>query len=355
MLASSELFFSKPKKFSYNIVQIANSPNLRGLPLKRPMLSLFFLILLPLSATADGLDFSRWLEKTRQEALQRGISAQIVEQSLTQLEPLEQVVKLDRRQSSGRASFSGYLKRTLPPEKIKRAGDVYHSNQDILKQVEQTYGVPSHYLVALWGIESDFGRNQGKTPVIQSLATLAYEGRRGPFFREELFHALTILDQGHVSLQNMKGSWAGAMGQVQFMPSTFLHYAIDFDRNGQIDIWGDRGDALASAANYLKKIGWQEKYGWGEKVALPRKFNVKLAGLDTRKSIKEWKQLGVRDIDGPDHIKASLLLPDGSGKQAFLVYDNFRILLKWNRSTNFALSVGHLAHRLYAERGKTIM
>ncbi len=298
-------------------------------------------------------DFSAWLETIRQEAKQQGISSTTIQLALSDLKPLEQIIQLDRQQLKGRrATIDSYLKRVLPPKKINQAVRYYQDNHKLLKQIEKDYNVPGHYLVALWGVESDFGGNQGKTPVVSALATLAYDGRRADFFRGELFNALTILDHGHITPLKMKGSWAGAMGQVQFMPSTFLQYAVDFDNDGHKDIWTNRADALASAANYLKSIGWQQDQGWGEKVTLPRHFNNKLAGLPIRKSLNEWKRLGVRDVDGPGHLHASLLLPDGPGKPAFLVYDNYRVLLKWNRSTSFALKVGYLAHRIYAENRK---
>lgn len=312
---------------------------------------LFLLLTGSTSALATAADFPLWLREVKQDALMRGISAATVARALNNLEPLERIVELDRRQTRGRpAPLGSYLKRRLPPEKVARAIRLYRENRGLLQRLEERYGVPGHYLVALWGIESDFGRNQGKTPVIQALATLAYDGRRGEFFREELFKALSILDHGHVSQERMSGSWAGAMGQVQFMPSTFFEFAVDFDGDGHKDIWDDRADALASAANFLRGIGWRNDCGWGEKVVLPPRFNRRLIGFDLRKSLAEWRRLGVRHIDGPGHLKAALLLPDGGAGPAFLAYDNFRVLLRWNRSTSFALTVGHLAQKIYRER-----
>ncbi len=301
----------------------------------------------------SNTDFPTWLDGVRHEAKEQGISPTTIQLALDDLKPLEQVIELDRQQLKGRrASIDSYLKRVLPPKKIDRAVRFYQDNRPLLEQIEKDYQVPGHYLVALWGVESDFGGNQGKTPVVSALATLAYDGRRSEFFRGELFNALTILDHGHIPHRQMNGSWAGAMGQVQFMPSTFLQYAVDFDNDGRKDIWTNRADALASAANYLKSIGWKQEYGWGEKVTLPRRFDTRLAGLDTRKTLKEWRRLGVRDVDGPGHVSASLILPDGPAQQAFLAYDNYRVLLNWNRSTSFALKVGHLAHRIYAAKLK---
>ncbi len=317
------------------------------------------LLCTPLSATANLPDFAIWLAEVRAEALARGISPQTVSAGLDELTPLGYIIEQDRKQMPRRDGrkrtgiYSRYLKRVMPPQKIQRAESRYLLRRNLLRRIDAHFGVPGHYLVALWGIESHFGEHQGKIPVIQALATLAYDGRRGEFFRGELFHALEILDQGHIDTEGMLGSWAGAMGQVQFMPSSFMNFAVDFDGDGRKDIWTNEADALASAANYLIANGWRSGEGWGERVTLPKGFNHRLAGLDTRKTLAEWRRLGVRKIDGPGQCKASLLLPDGTDSPAFLVYDNFRVLLHWNRSQAFALTVGHLAHRLYALERKT--
>lgn len=308
----------------------------------------------PTPTNATLPDFADWLAQVRADALSRGISPATVASGLDGLTPLGYVIEQDRKQmprSDGRKPtgvYSRYLKRVMPPEKIERAKSRYLEHRDLLRRIEAEFGVPGHYLVALWGIESHFGDHQGKTPVIQALATLAYDGRRGEFFRGELFRALEIIDQGHIHPERMVGSWAGAMGQVQFMPSSFMNFAVDFDGDGRKDIWGNAGDALASAANYLIANGWRTGQGWGERVVLPKGFNSDLTGMNTRKTLDQWRRLGVREIDGPGHLQASLLRPDGTSSPAFLVYDNFRVLLHWNRSNAFALTVGHLAHRLYA-------
>lgn len=313
----------------------------------------------PTLATANLPDFTAWLAQVRAEALTRGISPATVVAGLDGLTPLDYVIEQDRKQmprSDGRkhtGGYSRYLKRVMPPQKIEQAKAHYLGRRDLLRRIETHFGVPGHYLVALWGIESHFGDHQGKTPVIQSLATLAYDGRRGEFFRGELLRALEIIDQGHIQPEQMVGSWAGAMGQVQFMPSSFMNFAVDFDGDGRKDIWSNEGDALASAANYLNANGWRSDQGWGERVVLPKGFNARLAGMETRKTLDQWRRLGVRNIDGPGHLQASLLLPDETSSPAFLVYDNFRVLLHWNRSKAFALTVGHLAHRLYALERET--
>jgi membrane-bound lytic murein transglycosylase B len=182
--------------------------------------------------------------------------------------------------------------------------------------------------------------------VIEALATLAWEGRRSAFFRRELLDALRVIDEGHIAPAQMTGSWAGAMGQFQFMPSTFRRFAVDYDHNGRKDIWSDPGDAFASAANYLSKAGWRPGMDWGRRVRLPAGFDPEIAGLNSRKSLGQWRRLGVENVQGPEKRQASLLLPEGVSGPAFLVNENFRVLLDWNRSISFALAVGLLADEL---------
>ncbi len=204
-------------------------------------------------------------------------------------------------------------------------------------------------LVAVWGVESNFGSNLGGFPVVDSLVTLAYDERRATMFRRELIHALRIIDDGHVDPDNMRGSWAGAMGQVQFMPSTFVDFSKDGDGDGKVDIWGSTADALESAANFMSRA-WQPGYIWGRQVVLPVGFDLSLAGLDTPMRLDEWQGLGVRRADGsplPDaDIEGSIILPAEGSEPAFLVYQNYRALLRWNRSHFFAIAVGHLADRI---------
>jgi membrane-bound lytic murein transglycosylase B len=202
-------------------------------------------------------------------------------------------------------------------------------------------------IVALWGVESTYGAYHGEFPVIAALATLAYDGRRAGFFRTELLQALKIVDHGDVTAERMTGSWAGAMGQNQFMPSSYHAYAVDYDHDGRRDIWTSLPDVFASIANYLAKAGWNDRYTWGRKVRLPSTIDGELAGLQQRKPLPEWQALGVRRDNGADlpvaSLSASLLRTDEGQGPAYLVYDNFRVLMAWNRSTYFALTVGELA------------
>jgi membrane-bound lytic murein transglycosylase B len=216
-----------------------------------------------------------------------------------------------------------------------------------LQQVLQRFRVQPRFVVALWGVESDFGRTMGSYSVPAALATLAYDGRRGAMFRAELIAALKILDQGNIRVDAMVGSWAGAMGQCQFMPTTFLSYAVDFDGDGRRDIWNDRADVLGSVANYISRLGWRGEEGWGREVVVPGDFDTSLAGLDSRRSTVEWNRLGVRPVGATPFTgrepAASLVLPDGPGGTALLVYDNFRVIKKWNNSNYFAAAVGYIA------------
>ncbi len=298
--------------------------------------------------TNDG-SFKLWLEDFRKEALGKGISKTTIEAALKDLKPLFRVIELDRNQPEFKLDFRQYLERVAPKSRIKAARQKYRKNRVLLEKIGADFGVQPRFLVALWAIETDFGRNKGGFPVLASIATLAYDGRRSAYFRAELHDALYIIDRGYVSPDKMKGSWAGAMGQLQFMPSTVRKYWVDYDRNGRLDIWDKPAEALASAANYLSKLGWQADQTWGRMVKIPLDFDTEIAGLDTRKRLSRWQELGVRRADGRDLPKrdllASLVIVEKDGP-AFLVYDNYYLILEWNRSTFFAMSVGYLSDQL---------
>jgi membrane-bound lytic murein transglycosylase B len=303
---------------------------------------------LPLElALAETRPFDVWLEELRKDALKEGIGAETLTATLTGLAPIERVIELDRRQPEGRFTFQQYNERVLSPSRIERGRELYREHRALLDRVAADYGVQPRFIVALWGIESSYGSYDGDYPVIGALATLAYDGRRASFFRGELLNALRIVDQGHIAIEHMTGSWAGAMGQSQFMPSSYHAYAIDYDRDGQRDIWTSLPDVFASIANYLARAGWNDDYTWGREVLLPARLSSELIGLDASRPLPEWQRLGVRRIDGTDlpsvPLKASLLSTDDGQGPAYLVYDNFRVLMAWNRSTYFGLTVGELA------------
>ena len=220
----------------------------------------------------------------------------------------------------------------------------------MLNAIGRKYGIPPRFLVALWGLETNFGDYTGDYRVIDVLATLAYDERRGPMFRRQLFAALRIVDQGHQPPSQMLGSWAGAMGQVQFMPTTFLDYAVDHDGDGRKDVWTSLPDAFASAAHYLERSGWKTGETWGRQVRLPKTLARDRALLERNKTLAQWQALGVRRSDGSDlprvDLQGSIVLPSSNPADAYLVYHNFNVLLRWNNSKFFGISVGSLADEL---------
>jgi membrane-bound lytic murein transglycosylase B len=303
------------------------------------------------------LDFSAWLSELRAEGLARGIRAETLDRALADVEPIARVIELDRNQPEFKLTYREYMERVMPSARIERGRRLLAQERPLLDRIQREYGVAPHVIVALWGIESDFGRIQGGFRVIPALATLAYDGRRGSYFRGELIDALHILDEGHVEVDSLVGSWAGALGQCQFMPSSFRRHAVDFDGDGRRDIWGTRADVFASAANYLAQAGWQPAYRWGRAVRLPDSFDRSLAELAIKKTLTEWQSLGVRRLDGGDlptapGLRASIVIHDDGQGPAFLVYPNFEAIMTWNRSVLFATAVGLLADRIAADAGE---
>jgi membrane-bound lytic murein transglycosylase B len=318
------------------------------------LLPLFFLWAgMPAHGVEDGSDkgsFTDWLEGVRSDGLKRGVGEETLRLALTGLKPIPRVIELDRRQPEFTLTFPQYLSRVASDQRIRKGRNKLRENRELLDEIGNHYGIAPQYIVALWGIETDFGRIDGGFPVIGALATLAYDGRRSSYFRKELMNALVILDEGHITLERMKGSWAGAMGQSQFMPSSFLRFARDYDGDGHRDIWGSKADVFASAATYLTSSGWKKGERWGRRVQVPTGFDPALAGLEVKKALGEWQALGIRRLDGgalpASDIQASILLPDGAHGPAYAVYNNFRVILRWNRSNYFALTVGSLADRI---------
>jgi membrane-bound lytic murein transglycosylase B len=299
---------------------------------------------------AADTDFATWLKAFRTDAEGQGISARTLNLALANIEPIPHVIELDHKQPEFTLTFADYIAHVVPEARVERGRELLQENRALLEKIAAKYNVQPQYIVALWGIESDYGRITGDFPVIPSLATLAYDGRRSAYFRGELIAALRILDRGLIDLDTMRGSWAGAMGQSQFMPSSYLHYAVDFEGKGHRDIWHDSADVFASTANYLSQLGWKGGETWGHEVQLPPNFDSKLADLGVRKPALEWEGLGVHRMDGgplPDPARpASVVLPGGEGGPAYLVYDNYRTIMKWNHSTYFATAVGLLADRI---------
>jgi len=308
----------------------------------------------------DRPPFTAFVDALKVEAVARGISERVAASALDGLEPLPVVIERDRGQAEAVLSVDTYVRRRLTPATIRQAQRMATTHREVLRRVGKAYGVQPRYLLAVWGLESNFGRFTGVRPTVQALATLAYDGRRGELFRNELFDALRIVDKGHIDLGRLKGSWAGAMGQPQFMPSSYLKYAEDFDGDGRRDIWGSHADVFASIANYLKAYGWDGEATWGREVRLPGTAAalVEQAGsrgegcraeraLSRRRYLAEWQAMGVRAADGGNlptvERQASLL---DAGDRRFLVYGNYEAILGYNCANAYALSVALLGDRI---------
>jgi membrane-bound lytic murein transglycosylase B len=300
-----------------------------------------------LAHAAEG-DFAAFLAGVRRDAIAHGIRPATVDAAFRNAQFLPRVIELDRKQPERTMTFTQYIAKVVTPQRKEDARRQLAENRVLLDAISRRYNVEPSVIVALWGLESDFGRLPGNFPTISALASLTYDGRRGAYFRSELMAALRILDQGHIRVEEMTGSWAGAMGGPQFMPSSFLDYAVDYDGDGRRDIWNSRGDVLASIANYIRGLGWRGGQSWGQDVLVPRGFDPGVAGLKApQRPTGEWNRLGVRTADaGPlpsRESEASLVMPEGADGPALLVYPNFRAIMKWNPSTYFAVSVGYLA------------
>ncbi|MDR6960323.1 membrane-bound lytic murein transglycosylase B [Pseudomonas brassicacearum] len=311
----------------------------------------------PVVPTGDDLviaptqTFAEWQAGFRKEALAAGIRADLFDRAFIGVSPDMSVIKADRSQPEFTRPVWEYLDGALSPLRVRKGQALIDQHAQILQSIEQRYGVDRQALVAVWGMESNFGQFQGTKSVINSLATLAYEGRRPGFAHAQLIAALQILQQGDITPEKMLGSWAGAMGQTQFIPTTYNTHAVDFDGDGRRDIWGSSTDALASTAHYLQSSGWQHGQPWGFEVRLKAGFNYPLADGTIRKPVSEWLQMGVSLPNdgqvpaGSEHLSASLLLPAGYRGPAFLVLDNFRAILKYNNSSSYALAVSLLSER----------
>jgi len=302
------------------------------------------------AARADGgRDLDAWLAGLRGEALERGIPAATVEAALGEVRLLPAVVSADRSQPGAPSGFCRYLERRLTPTRIARGRRLLAEHRALLAELAAEHGVPARYLVALWGLESNYGDYQGDHPLFDALVTLAHDPRRGSLFREQVFAALRIVAAGGLAPGDLRGSWAGAMGQVQFMPTTYLDHAVDHDGDGVADIWASVPDALASAARYLRRAGWRSGETWGRPVRLPASLPGSARPTGAMQ-LAAWQELGVRRHDGGDLPAASLagrlVLPNSGPEPAFLVYPNYRTFMAWNRSTSFAISVGALADAL---------
>ncbi|MDG1074133.1 MAG: lytic murein transglycosylase [Methylophilaceae bacterium] len=297
--------------------------------------------------------FAVWLENLKVEARKENISENTIENTFKDAEYLPSVIELDRSQPEFISTFLSYLHKRVTESKIKEGRDRLSENQVLLDQIEKKYGVPKNILVAFWGLETNYGGYKGNYGLPSALMTLAYEGRRADFFRSQLLDMMRIVEQGHKRISDMQGSWAGAMGHMQFMPATFIAYAIDGDADGRSDIWNSLPDAFSSAANYLSSIGWKRDEPVAFEVKLPNDFEYEQAQLAVRQPSKTWASLGVLRADGtplPPLDNTAVLLPQGWQGPAFLVASNFDAVMHWNRSIKYALSVSHLADQLVEDK-----
>lgn len=301
------------------------------------------------AAYSEDPAFDAWMEGVRAEAAQRGFTSPAVEMALAGAQPLDRVLELDRRQPELTQTFWRYVDARVTDARIAQGQMYLDAYAPLLSAIGARWGVPPQVLVAFWGLESDFGRIQGDFEVVSATATLAYDSRRSGFFRQQLLAALELIDRGDLA-PDARGSWAGAIGQPQFIPTTIRAYAVDYDGDGRRDLCGSLADVFASAANFLHSSGWNSRAGWGEEVRLPDGFDYLEAGLEVDKPVRTWQAMGVRRADGAEldglDQSAALLLPAGVNGPVFLVRQNFRVILKWNNSVLYALAIGHLADRI---------
>ena len=304
----------------------------------------------PGPTAADEARFAECLPALGRQARDAGVDPALVDAIVPALAFQAKVIELDRKQPEFSRTFGDYLSARVTPGRVERGRALYAEYGDFLGSLAQRYGIPGRYLVAFWGLETNFGGYMGSTPTLDSLATLACDTRRSKFFTSEFITALKVVQREQLSPDAMRGSWAGAMGHTQFMPSTYARYAVDGDGDGQIDLWGSPRDALASGANFLSQLGWRPGERWGREVQVGEAFPFERTGLKERLPLSEWAQLGVRAADGKrlprSTLSGSILVPAGASGPAFLVYDNFRVIMGWNRSEFYALSVGYLADRI---------
>ena len=295
-------------------------------------------------AVAAG-SFDGFLAGVRAQGRREGISAATLDRALGGLRPDPKVVQLDRHQPEFTLTWAQYRDRLVSQNRVKRGRELYAQHGDLLRQVSARYGVPPSIIMGIWGLESDYGRATGGFNVIEALATLSWQGRRTAFFRSELMDALRILDHGDIGFAQMTGSYAGAMGQTQFMPDSFLKYAVDWSGTGRRDIWGDLGCVFASTANYLARQGWQAGLPWGERIVAPPGLTPYDVGRDHRRAVADWVRAGVRRADGsaPEHggAMAAVLLPGGQGGEAFFAYyPSFLAVRRYNPSDFYCICVG---------------
>ena len=316
----------------------------------------FLLLLTSASALAEPIqvpaansvdDFSACVALLQQKARDEGLSETTINDTVAKLNFVPRVIELDQQQPEFSTTFENYYSKRVTEWRVEQGRKLLKEHKSLLAKLTKEYGVPAQYLLAFWGLETNFGSYKGKMPVLDSLATLACDPRRSTYFTGELMQALKLKEKYQFTTDDMVGSWAGAMGHTQFMPSAYAKYALDGDGDGKADLWNSTADALTSAANFLQHLGWKREERWGREVKLPANFDFDYLGRSHELPLTDWAKMGVtlangRPLSTPD-MKAALFAPAGHTGPAFLGYDNFDVIMRWNRSEFYAIAVGHLA------------
>lgn len=304
--------------------------------------------LIPTNGIADNAHWQNWISDIKHEAIVEGINPSTVDNALKNIKPIKKIIKLDQSQSQRRSSFKKYHSKKVDTYTINKGKRLMKKHQGVLDIIEKSYNVNKCLIITLWGMESAFGHYKGRFPVIEALATLAYDPRRGDFFRNELMYALMMVDGNHIKLENFKGEWAGGSGHPQFLPSTWYHYSVDYNNDGKKDIWNTLPDAFASMANFMRENGWNNDEPWGTEVTFPETLNKDMRGLEKekRRSVSEWRSLGVTIPTNSqyEHLSGWIIkLQDGP---TLLVFNNFKAIRKWNRSLFYSATAGFLSDKI---------
>ncbi|MDE0948888.1 MAG: lytic murein transglycosylase [Candidatus Thioglobus sp.] len=312
-------------------------------------LRFFCLVFLTSSVFANSHSFEEFLDQVRKTATEQGVSKPTIDKAFFELTPRPSAIASDKAQAEFNQNFWHYVNKRVSKVRLNNGKDTLKKNASLLTKASEKYGVPTYVIVAFLGLESNYGNYMGSESLIRSLATLAYDQRRSKFFTRELIAVLKLMDKKTIPF-DATGSWAGAMGAVQFMPTNVIAYGVDANNDGKVDLWNEKADIYASAANFLNKLGWKKGEKWGREALIPKNFNYQLTGLNNEKTVNEWAALGVRRGNNSNlpksNFKASLIVPMGHKGPAFLVYRNFDAIMGWNRSILYALSVAYLSDRL---------
>jgi len=312
-------------------------------------LRFFCLVFLASSVFANSHSFEEFLDQVRKTATEQGVSKPTIDKAFFELKPRASAIASDKAQAEFNQNFWHYVNKRVNKVRLNNGKDTLKKNASLLTKASEKYGVPAYVIVAFLGLESNYGNYMGSESLIRSLATLAYDQRRSKFFTRELIAVLKLMDKKTIPF-DATGSWAGAMGAVQFMPTNVIAYGVDANNDGKVDLWNEKADIYASAANFLNKLGWKKGEKWGREALIPKNFNYQLTGLNNEKTVNEWAALGVRRGNNSNlpksNFKASLIVPMGHKGPAFLVYRNFDAIMGWNRSILYALSVAYLSDRL---------